>query len=112
MFWFIAVTVVVSVTLFVSDQGSLGAAVLVSPFLVGALALRFKRSVGNRAPKAPRPRGIPILAFVSAMPGVVFIIVGIIIGGGDVRDLCVAFGTTYVGAMGLSLAMLRTLPAS
>jgi hypothetical protein len=109
--WFSAVMVVVSVTLFASDQASLGAGVLVSPILVSALGFRFKRTFGNRAPKSPRPGGIPILAFVSAMPGIVLIIVGIIIGGGDIRIFLVTFGTTYVGTMGLLMAMIRTLPA-
>lgn len=111
MLWFSIVTAVVAATLFAFGRASLGAGVLMNPFLVGALALYIRRILGNRAPKSPRPGGISIQAIISAMPGVVLIFVGVLIGG-YIGFFCVAVGTFYVGIAGLFIAMVRTLPAS
>jgi hypothetical protein len=111
MLWFSIVTAVIAATLFSFDRVAMGAAVLVNPFLVGALGLYIRRMVGKRTAKGPRPGGISIQALISGMPGVVFIFVGVLIGG-FIGFFFVAVGTFYVGIAGLLIAMARAIPSS
>jgi hypothetical protein len=109
MLLFFAVAVIVAVALFASDRVSLGVSVLVSPVLVGALALRWRRKARVTAPKRPRRSGVFIMATVGAMPGAVLIFVGILVGGG-VGNFSVAMGASLIGMAGLILAMVRSIP--
>jgi hypothetical protein len=111
MLWFFAVVVIVAVAFFASNRAALGSSVLVSPILVGALALRWRRKVRVTAPKRPRRSGVFIMATIGAMPGVVLIFVGILEGGG-VGDFSVAMGASLIGMAGLILAMVRSIPVS
>ena len=111
MLWFSILMAVIAATLFTFDRVSMGAAVLMNPFLVGALALYIRRMIGKRAPKGPRPGGVSIQAVISGMPGVVFVFVGVLIGG-YIGFFCVAVGTFYVGIAGLLIAMARAIPSS
>ncbi len=70
MICFVALVVVAEVALFASGQSASGAGVLVSPFLVGALALRLRRIDPKRAPKS-RPSGVSIMAALIAMPALI-----------------------------------------
>jgi hypothetical protein len=108
---FAALVVIAEVALFASGQSAAGAGVLVSPFLVGALALRLRRINPKRAPKS-RPGGISIMAALIAMPALILIFVGIIIDDDIARFVCVAVSSTYLGLAGLIIAMSRTLPGA
>lgn len=109
--WFCALVVVAEVVLFTAGRASAASGVLVSPFLVGALAWRFRRVVRTSVPKGPRPGGIFVQAATIAMPAVVLIFVGYLIGDDVAQFICTAIGSTYVGVAGLIVAMARLLPA-
>ena len=106
---FFTVTVFVAVALFAFGRVSLGVSVLVSPILIGALALRWRRTFRLLAPKQPRPRGIFIMLTVGAMPGLVLVFVGVLIGD-DVGNFFVVVGASLIGMMGLMMGMVRALP--
>ena len=103
--------VVVAITLFALGRISQGVSILVSPVLIGALALRWRRTFRLVTPKRPRSSGFFIVATVGAMPGLVLVFVGVLVGG-DIGNFCFAVGASLIGMAGLIIAMVRAIPES
>lgn len=101
--------VVVAIALFATGRWPGAVGVLLSPFPVGAMALRLRRAVGNDGFKNSRPAGISIIAVISTWPGVILLFVENLIGGDFPVIVCTAIGTAMIGVSGLIIAMARSL---
>jgi hypothetical protein len=104
-----ALVLLAAIVLFATGRwpGALGA--LLSTIPIGLVSLRFKRTVREARSKIARPRGTWIMAGVSALPGVIMIVVGYLIGDDFLIVVCTAAGASSIGMSGLLFAITRSL---
>lgn len=104
-----ALVVVVAVALVATSRWPIAVGVLLGLVPVGAMATFIRRRVRTMALRIPRPTGISIMVVTTAMPGVVALFIGNIIGDGFISIVCSAIGTAIIGSSGLTFAMVRSM---
>lgn len=95
--WFGALAVVAAIALFVTGRWPDAVGALLSPFPIGAMAVRVIRTLRDVIPKNRPPTGMSIMAATTAMPGVILLMVGNLIGGDIVVISGTATGATLIG---------------
>ena len=104
--------VVVATVLFATGRRPDAIGVLLSPLPVAAMAVRLRRVVRDVEPGNTRPGGLSIMAVVMAMPGVVLLFVGQLVGGDVLESFSTAVGAAMIGASALFIAIGRSLRAT
>jgi len=97
--------VAVAIVLFANGRWPDAAGVLLSPLPVAAMALRLRRVVRDAEPGNVRPSGLTTIAVVTAMPGVVLVFVGQLVGGVDLEIFSTAVGAAMIGTSALFIAI-------
>lgn len=106
---FAGVGVLATLALFVTGRWPNAAGVLGSLIPVGAIALRFRRLARSGALKRQPLGGISIGLVLTALPGVILIFVGNLVGGDFLILLGTACGCSIIGASSLLFALTRSM---
>lgn len=99
----------VAVALVATGRWRIAVGVLLGLVPVASMAAYMRRRVRTNAVRIPRPTGMSILVVTTAMPGVVMLFIGNIIGDGFITIVCCAVGTGIVGTSWLTFAILRSM---
>jgi hypothetical protein len=109
---FTALMVLVAIGLFALGRWPAAIGVLLSPLAMTALSSHLRRAMRSPTYKNPRPAGMTIASFVIAMPGVVLVFVGFLVGSDGVVLFFTAIGASNVALAGLFLVTARALRAA